>query len=69
MGKTFRKEKTVSGQRKKLNKNRGHRHNLPFEEYEYDPDADDKINGRGKYAKEIHTDEELHKQRPPESSD
>lgn len=71
MGKTFRKEKTISKQRQRLNNNRGPKR-FHFEEYEYDPRADDKINGVKKEednAEEIHPSQELHKQRPPQPSD
>jgi len=69
MGKTFRKEKTISKQRQRLNNKGGKR--FHYEEYDYDPRADDKINGVKKenHAEEIHPSEELHKQRPPEPTD
>ena len=70
MGKTFRKEKTISKQRQRLNKKGGQKR-FHFEEYEYDPRADDKINGvkRDNDAEEIHPSQELHKQRPSEPTD
>ena len=64
MGKTFRREKTVDYQRKKLNKNR----TTPkprFEEFDFDPNVD---SDRGlSDATEIPTDQELRKQRHPQS--
>lgn len=72
MGKTFRKEKTISKQRQKLNTNKKGPKRFHFEEYEYDPRADDKINGVKKEvenAEEVYPSEELHQQRQPQSSD
>ena len=72
MGKTFRKEKTISKQRQKLNTNKKGPKRFYFEEFEYDPKADDKINGVKKEvenAEEICPGEELHQQRQPQSSD
>ena len=70
MGKTFRKEKTVSKQRQRLNKKGKGSGNFHFEEYYYDPKIDNPINGiEDNYAEEIHPSEKLHKQRPSESSD
>ena len=70
MGKTFRKEKTISKQRQRLNTNKGTKR-FHFEEYDFDPAADNKINGikEPTDAKEIHPSQELHQQRPPQSSD
>ena len=64
MGKTFRREKTVDYQRKKLNKNR--KSSKPrFEEFDFDPNVDSE---RGlSDATEIPTDQELRKQRHPQS--
>jgi len=64
MGKTFRREKTVDYQRKKLNKNR--KSIKPkFEEFDFDPNVD---SDRGlSDATEIPTDQELRKQRHPQS--
>ena len=70
MGKTFRKEKTISKQRQRLNTNKGQKR-FPFEEYFYDPSADDKITGVEEKddAKEVYPSQELHKQRSPQPSD
>jgi len=64
MGKTFRREKTADYQRKKLNKNR--KSIKPrFEEFDFDPNVD---SDRGlSDATEIPTDQELRKQRHPQS--
>ena len=64
MGKTFRREKTADYQRKKLNKNR--KSIKPrFEEFDFDSNVD---SDRGlSDATEIPTDQELRKQRHPQS--
>ena len=65
MGKTFRREKTVDYQRKKLNKNR--KSSKPrFEEFDFDSNVDSD-RGLSDAKTEIPTDEELRKQRHPQS--
>ena len=67
MGKTFRREKTVDYQRKKLNKNRKSSKPQRFEEFDFDPNVDSE---RGlSDATEIPINQELRKQRHPQSPD
>lgn len=65
MGKTFRKDKTVAGQRRKLHISKKTSKQDKFEEFDFDPNAD---NDRGlTNDKEIPATEAIPKQGSPQS--
>ena len=66
MGKTFRREKTLDRQRKKLNKNRKPPKPPKFRDFNIDPIVDEDLGESN--AEEIHPEQTIHKQGPPKST-
>lgn len=70
MGKTFRKEKTVDGMRKKLHKGSGKKRmkRFNYEEFYFNPETDASKLDEDDDAEEIHPSERLRDERHPKPS-